>query len=50
MNYLVCMLLIGAVVGGFLHILAKLERGNFPSEHTTSVEAVLKELVLGRRA
>jgi hypothetical protein len=49
MNYLVCMLLIGIVIAGFMYVLAKMERGHFPSEQTTSIEAVLKELLLGRR-
>ncbi len=49
MNYLICMLVIGVIMGGFLWILNILERGHWPSENVVSLKDAVRELVLGPR-
>ena len=49
MNYLACMVLLTVVIAIFLRILAVFERGNWPSENVSTLQAAVRELFWGRR-
>ena len=50
MNYLVGMLAVSAMLVVFLQLVARFERGNWPSDRADSAGDALRELFWGRRA